>query len=227
MERNDNPFNSYAYLDSQRLKDTFFSPPKKRKKKKTHHKKIFLIPTFIFTVAALVLVTLFFLKYEFMVVARQRIDLDKTGVSLLRTDNLSELSFLGKDKQLMREGQSFIYLSIPPKEKVGIALDFKKPIDLASGTIFLHLKRPDTPLRIEVTVRDNRFFSNSITPLLVEIDNKKGAEYINVPIDFKDANTQNANLTQVNQIKLHFFHKDQENINRTLIKNIILAKKEE
>ena len=131
MERKDDSFQSYAYLDSQRLKDTFFSPPKKRKKKKLQSdKRILFIPAFGFlAIIVLAGMTLLFTKYEFMVVDRKDFNPQNLGLSLLSSDNLSEFAFLGKDKQSIRKGSSFIYLSIAPQEKNGIALDFKKPLD--------------------------------------------------------------------------------------------------
>lgn len=223
MERNDSPLQSYAYLDSQRLKDTFFSPPKKKRKKKTQHKKFLLAPVFITAAIILLLIVGFLTKYEFMLVSRQNSNLEKTGTSLLHPPYLSELIFLGKDKQLMRKGHSFIYLSIPAQEKIGVALNLTKPVDLTKETLFLYLKQPDSRLNIEVVIRDNRFFSNSLSPLVIEVLREEGP-YLKVPLDFKNANIQNTNLARVSQVNLYFSHKDQENINRTLIKDIILSK---
>jgi hypothetical protein len=224
VERKDSPFNTYAYLDSQRLKDTFFSPPKKRRKKKPQHKRFFLLPVLICLPVLLFVAGVFLVKYEFMVVARQGkdINIEKRAISLLGPQNLLELTYLNKDKQLIRKGNTFVYLSIPTQEKVGIALNLKKTIDLTQGKLFLRLKSPELPLNIEVIVRDNKFFSNSLNPLNLEVL-KQGECYINVPMDFQNINVQNANLARINQIKLYFWHKDQENINRALIKDIFLV----
>jgi hypothetical protein len=223
VDRNDNSLNSYAYLDSQRLKDAFFSPPKKKRKKRNPHKRFLPLPILIGIVIALTLVAIFSTKYEFMVVARKSINLEKIGISLLRPDNLLELNFLGKDKQLMRKNNSFVYLSIPPQEKIGIELNLKKPIDLAKQTLCLYLKPPDAPLNIEVIVKDAKFFSNSLSPLLIEVYKEDGP-YLKVPVDFKNANIQNTNLARITQVKIYFSHKNQESMNRALIKGIILAK---
>ena len=223
MERNDNALHSYAYLDSKRLKDAFFSPPKKKRKKRNTHKKFLLLPILITIVISIVLLTIFVAKYEFMVVARKNINLEKIGTSLLQPHNLSELNFLGKDKQLIRKTTSFVYLSIPTQEKIGIELNLKKPIDLTTQTLFLYLKPPELPLNIEVIVRDTKFFSNSLSPLMLEVYKEEGP-YLKVPIDFKNTNIQNTNLARITQIKLYFSHKGQESMNRALIKGIILAK---
>lgn len=223
MERNETPLESYAYLDSQRLKDTFFSPPKKKRRRKPHHKRILAAPMLLSIAIVAILLVTFFTKYEFMLVKRQNAGPEQPGLSLFHSPNLSELKFLGEDKQLMRKGNSFVYLSIPPQEKVGFALSFKKPIDLAAGTLLLYLKQPEEPITIEVIVKDNKFYSNSISPLVIEVGKTKAA-YSNLPIDLKNTNIQNTNLTRITEIKLYFSHKEHENINRVLIKEIFLAK---
>ncbi len=218
MDKRDNPFFSYAYLDSQRLKDTFFSPPKKKRKKKTSRKKFFILGA----AATLILAaSLFFIaKYDFMVIARQIPDQAAGGTSLFSKEMLESIRCIASDERLMKKENAFIYLTIP-KERVGISLNLKKPVDLRSNSLFLYLKKSDAPLNMTVVVKDTRFFSNSLSPLVVEVS-RNDASFVKVPIDFSGANLQNTNLYQVKQIIIYFYPQDREKINWTLIKDLVL-----
>ena len=218
MDKRDNPLFSYAYLDSERIKDTFFSPPKKKRKKKTPKKNLFLLP-----IIALVLIVgfvLFLTRYELMVIARQNTDIPENGVSILSKNTLEKLSCIANDERLMKKENSFIYLTIP-KEKIAISLDLKKPIDLKSKYLLLYLKKSDTPLNIAVVARDTRFFSNSLNPLVIEVTEKSDS-FIKVPIVLDKAGTQNTNLYQIKQITIYFYPQEKEKINWALIKDLVL-----
>lgn len=218
MDKRDNPFFSYAYLDSQRLKDTFFSPPKKKRKKKTHKKKFLIIAASAILVLAASL--FFFTKYDFMVIARQIPDQLSAGISLLSKDMLESTVCIAKDERLMKKENAFIYLTIP-RERVAISFSLKKPVDLRSNSLSLYLKKSDAPLDIAVVVKDTRFFSNSLNPVVIKVA-EGGSSFIKVPITFAGANLQNTNLYQVKQIILYFYPQDKEKINWTLIKDLVL-----
>ncbi|MFA6281945.1 MAG: hypothetical protein WCY05_05560, partial [Candidatus Omnitrophota bacterium] len=115
---------------------------------------------------------------------------------------------------------SFIYLTIP-KEKIALSLDLKKPIDLKSGSLLLYLKKSDTPLNIAVVARDTRFFSNSLSPLVIEVSEKSDS-FIKVPIVFSNTDSQNTNLYQIKQITIYFYPQEKEKINWALIKDLVL-----
>jgi hypothetical protein len=231
-KRDDNLLFSYAYLDSQRLKDTFFSPSKKKKKKLPPKKNLF-VPVGIAILMVLV-VFILFAKYEFIVVNRQNIGLEKNTISLLHGDISSGVRFLGKDKHLMKAGSSFIRLIIPAHEKTGLIINLKKPIDVRADSIYLYLKKPDVPLNVGAIIRDNRYFSNSLNPLVVKL-NEKSSSYIKIPLEFKNVFLQNANPSQIEQINLYFYPEDKEKINVdgkstfneswALIKELVLVKK--
>jgi len=218
VDKRDNPFFSYAYLDSQRLKDTFFSPPKKKRKKKTHKKKFLIIGVSAILVLAASL--FFFTKYDFMVIARQIPDQLDAGISLLSKDMLDETVCIAKDERLMKKENAFIYLTIP-RERVAISFNLKKPVDLRSNSLSLYLKKSDMPLDIAVVVKDTRFFSNSLNPVVIKVA-EGNSSFIKVPISFAGANLQNTNLYQVKQIILYFYPQNKEKINWTLIKDLVL-----
>jgi hypothetical protein len=219
VDKRDNPFLSYAYLDSQRLRDTFFSAPKKKRKKKPHHKRILFLPMIAVVAAGIIL---FFVKYDFMVVARQNIEPEKNSISLLHSEIFSAINVLGQDKRLVKMEKSFIYLTIPPQEKTTLLINLKKTIDLKSGSLYLYLKKSEAPLKIGITVRDSRFFSNSLNPLTIDVK-EENSSYVKIPIDLKSINLQNTNLYQINQINLYFYPQDKEKEQWILIKDLVLS----
>jgi len=218
VDKRDNPLFSYAYLDSERLKDTFFSPPKKKRKKKIHKKRFLILPAIVLLI--IVGFAVFFARYDLMVIARQNTDLTENGTSLLSKNTLEQLKCISKDDRLMKKENSFIYLTIP-KEKIALSFNLKKPIDLKSGSLLLYLKKSDTPLDIAVVARDTRFFSNSLSPLVIEISEKSDS-FIKVPIVFNSTGSQNTNLYQINQITIYFYPQEKEKINWALIKDLVL-----
>lgn len=218
MDKRDNPFFSYADLDSQRLKETFFSPPKKKRKKKTHKKK------FLVTGAALILILavclFFFTRYDFLVISRQMPNQLKAGTSLFSKDMLESVIYNAKDEKLIKKENALIHLTIP-KDHIAITFNLKKPIDLRSNSLSLYLKKSGSPLSVAAVVKDTRFFSNSLNPLTVEIT-QNGASFVNVPISFSGSKPQNTNLYQIKQITLYFYPQDKEKINWILIKDLVL-----
>ncbi|UCC95008.1 MAG: hypothetical protein JSW40_09425 [Candidatus Omnitrophota bacterium] len=200
----------YAYLDSQRLKDTFFSLPKK----KNFFKKRNLLP-----LATILITLLFFLliNYDLILIPPLWQPQTDNTISLFHNDVVSSLHFLGIDKRLIKMGNSSIFLSIPFHEKVGVRFDLKKPINLKTNNLFLCLKKTNLPLNMEIIVKDARFFSNSLKPFHVEINQENNSSDIKIPLTFKNASLQNTNLAQINQIKLYFYFPEDEAVSSQLI----------
>lgn len=218
-------------LDSQRLKDTFFSSPKKKHKKKPHHNKI-LTATLSATTFAVISASLFaFTRYDLLMIPHQNINSDIEMTSLLKKDVLSSLQFSGKNNFATQRGSS-LYITVPQQGKVHILLNLKKPINLNKSYLVLYLKKVYFPLKIEVVARDVQFFSNSLNPLMREI--KKSDVYpLEVALDFKETNVQNTNLSQINQLSLYLSQLNgEENSeesylaeNLVLIRDLVAVKK--
>lgn len=223
--QNDSPLSSvYLDLDSQRLKDTFFSTPGKSSPKKSlFFWAITALTIVIFSVGVFTFVS----KYEFLIAPRTDIEWEKNSTSLLRSQTPS-VSFLGKNKLLLKRKGSSVYLKIVSGKKIGIKIDFKDPINLNSHFLFLYLKMENHPLGIDVVTRDTRFFSNSLNPLTIEVMSEKKAGYTKIPITFANASPGNTNLSRINQIRLFFYPKDEERIFNAkgwiLIKDLVLVK---
>jgi hypothetical protein len=221
---------SYPYIDSQRLKDTFFSPPEK----KFFPKRNF----FIFIIVFLILLSLLFLShYRFIFVPRTNYK-ENNAVSLLSGKIHSSLVFLGENSRLVKKRGDFIYLSVPPQEKVGLKFDFENPLNLNNNYLLMHLKKTPLPLKMEIVVRDALYFSNSLTPLVIDLKNEGSSSYREITINLKEAELQNTNLSNITQIKLYFYYPQEENAispenllskreRWILIKNLALVKRGE
>ena len=223
--QNDSPLSSvYLDLDSQRLKDTFFSTPGKSSPKKSlFFWAITALTIVIFSVGVFAFVS----KYEFLITPRTDIEWEKNSTSLLHSQTPS-VSFLGKNKLLMKKKGSSVYLKIVSGKKIGVQIDLKNPINLTSHFLFLYLKMENHPLGIDAVAKDVRFFSNSLNPLTIEVVGGKKAGYIKIPIVFKNTSLGNTNLSRINQIRLFFYPKDEKTISNTkgwiLIKDLALVK---
>jgi hypothetical protein len=216
-------FSSFSYLDSQRIENTFFIP---QRKKLFSKKLIFLV----FPIFLLLFIFFFLSKYEFLIIPRINYNTHKNDISLIK-DGIASINFLNKNSPLIKKKKSFIYLPIPYKEKIGISFDFKKPIDLTKSYLYLILEKIESPFKIDVIVRDWRFFSNSLNPLIIEFNKTKSFPK-RILINLENSSLQNTNLSKINQIKLYFYYPKEEKIisedkGNILIKDIILVKKEE
>lgn len=204
MNKEDNPLFSYASLDSQRLKETFFTPTKKKKKKDFFQTNIVITASVSLSVIILIALIFFFSNYQVLTVSRKGIELEKNSTSLLHSNLVNAISFAGSDSRLMKTGSSFIHVSMPPREKNGIVIDLKKPVNLQSQKLLLYLKKPAMPVKIAVVARDNRLYSNSLSPIIVEANDQSQSEYLKLPIEFTSG-VQNANLAQITQVQIYFY----------------------
>ncbi len=220
MQKRINPIIAYN-LDSERLKETFFSPLKKkgsRKKKNTFKRKIlFFIPLII---GVIVLLFLFLLKYELLILPRP--SRDSKGDSLFKR-GLVNLS-ISKDG-FIQKIRAPLYFSISGENKTTLIFDFHQPLNLNKERLILFLKSYLVPLRIEAVARDINYFSNSLAPLVFKLSLPDSeAELF---FDFKKVNAQNINLSQIKQLRLYFSYgkelvEKQKNKNWVLIKDLVL-----
>lgn len=154
-----------------------------------------------------------------MVIARQTAIIDNNANSLLHGEIFSSLD--SSDTQKIKKGSSAIHITITPRNSTTFIITLKKPIDLASGTLMVHLQKSSTPLTMAVTVRDSNFFSNSLHPATSEITDET-VSYVKVPVDLKSAGVQNANLYRINQITFSFYPTATDKTQWVLIKDITM-----
>ena len=220
-----------TYMDTQRLKETFFSVPQEQ----TPAKKNFFLPL-IYVIAALILSAgafVFFSNYDLIIIARDNIALEENSYSLLDDKVLSSLKFMGREKGVIKQKSSSIYLSLPLQRKTGLKINLAKPVDLNKNNFYIYLKKSDIPLELTVITKDNRFFSNALKPLVVPVNQTGKSSYLKIPVKFEDEVFQRINLAKIKQIKL-FFTVPKEKLSKSdliaredwiLIKDIVLSQK--
>jgi hypothetical protein len=215
-KRNYTPI-SYNYLDSQRLKDTFFSTPPK----KPSRQKIILFTALSFS---LLVITIFAFNYNLILIPRRGIKVKKNITSLIRNNMISSFKLLGGNNHLMKARRSFIHLTIPPQNNAGIRIDLKKCANLNNNDLLIYLQKPITLSRIDLVIKDVFFHSNSLQPLTIDITNiDDNSPYIKIPIKSKDISLQNTNLYKINQLNFYFHPEDKEKTNQVLIKELALV----
>ncbi|MDD5194378.1 MAG: hypothetical protein PHQ96_01720 [Candidatus Omnitrophica bacterium] len=217
----------YTYIDSQRLRETFFSPQKKRelhKKKKNSHSKVIIVASAAAFLSLVALVA-FGVKYDLLVIPRAHI---KSDTSLLRNQGLYSSAVI-KGGVAFKAKNSPLYLEIPAQGDIKLIISLKKPVNIAKTPLLLYLKKANSPLKMGVVARDSQFFSNSLNPFIIELKANMESSYTKIPIALADARLQNTNLSNINQITLYFYP-PQENEstainNWVVVKDLVLAEK--
>ena len=194
---------TYTYTDSERLKEAFFSPPKKKKAGFAAIKKIIIA-----SIAGILLAgsVFLFLQYDLIIISKEPVKENPPAISVLADTTLSSFKLFKGDIQITEESTLPVDIILADKEKATMVVDFVNPLDLKENEIFLYLKKADIPLNIGIIARDKKFFSNSLSPLVIKIDSKSpflGA--LKIPVDLKENSMQNVNLSQIERLKLYFW----------------------
>lgn len=222
---------SCSYLDSKRLKETFFTQPKPQTNTKKKFAGIIAVVSF--------LLIIFLLHYDLAITPRWHLKSHKNTVSLLTPRIISSLSFTGKNPASMKRKNSSLYLSIPENEKAGVTLNFKMPIDLHNKRLELWLKNPGVTPDVSAVFKDTNFFSNATQPLLISTNKKDSSPYLKIPINIDNSILPRLNLHKIEQLRLHFSWKPKNRLEApisgidnkrkiwVIIKNIFVILKEE
>ncbi|UCD15102.1 MAG: hypothetical protein JSV34_05110 [Candidatus Omnitrophota bacterium] len=213
MGKRNQLFPSYEYLDSQRLKDTFFSSPSKKIPKKYF---IFIL----FTILSLIIIIFLSINYDVIIIRRRTIT-DKAN-SLIRNKDLASIHCLNTGNSLPDKNGSFIHLPLPIQEKTGIKINLKKLINLNTNHLILCLKTSTAPLKIGFVIKDIYCHSNSLNPMILDIKKAKRVS-MQIPIKFKDTFVQNTKLSKINQINIYFYPQNKERPGWILIKDLVVA----
>lgn len=222
---------TYAYTDSERLKEAFFSPPKK---KKNHTKKLILL----LPIGLIILAVFVVLQYDLVVIPTKNIEQSGLRTSILNDAHLASASLLEKNTSIIKEVTLPIDITFSSQGKETLIINLKKPINLRENELFLYLKKSNSPLLVKAVVKDRLFFSNSLRPLSFLIDAKNPIfGTLKVPINLKENELQNVKLSQITQIKLIFRFPKEENLSYEddasmqkkwiVIKDLVISKKEE
>lgn len=215
---------SLSSSDIKRLEETFLKPPEEKDNppKKKH-------PIFLYTSAIIfaILLSFFSLKYKIIIIPK----IKNAEKSLLSSHLLDSIEILDKNRNI-RISQGTIYLSLLPQKKQGFILNTKNPIDLNKNSLFLSadflkadLQKEN--LRMSVITKDEKYFSNALNPLTIEIGGKNETEDI-PPSEISLAFTNNAalqvNFSRINQIRFLFYNSNDEPVS-LLIKDVRIGKR--
>ncbi|MCM8820130.1 MAG: hypothetical protein NC925_04970, partial [Candidatus Omnitrophica bacterium] len=170
---------------------------------------------------------IFFVNYDFLIIPKN--NLKQNIIQLLQKD-FYDIKILVKKTGITRTKKPPIYINL--SENSELIIDLKKTINLNENLLFLYIKKSVNPINIAITVRDEQFFSNSLNPYKLTLEQTNN-NYIKVPLDFGAINVQNTNLKNISQIKFSFYPvnsslatNNKYNKNWILFKNLFLIKKE-
>jgi hypothetical protein len=120
-----------------------------------------------------------------------------------------------------------------PKEKQGFSLNMKSPLDLEHNAIKLTFQLVGDQelahyLNIEAVARDEKYFSNSFSPLRenAQIPGEANNEAISFYLDFSGQKFFSTNLTRINHLRFQFFNTNNDPVSM-LIKSLELVSKKE
>jgi len=205
--------------DIKRIEETFFSEPPKRKKK------------YIFFVLAGCLILLgsaflFLRHYRILLLPY----LKKPKLSLLTNKFLKSIKFSSSQGKV-KFSQGAIYLPLLYNKPQELILNTKKPVDLENNFLCLHLKFLEhslPKLKLICVVRDEKYYSNALTPYKKMIAYSSEQENPNsavILVDFKKTSSL-INLSKIDQIRLTFYNLKKNPVS-LLIEDIKLKEKEE
>ncbi|UCG34584.1 MAG: hypothetical protein JSW17_03530 [Candidatus Omnitrophota bacterium] len=230
MEKDSDFISSYAYLDSQRLKETFFSSKpqqEEEKKKKSKRPSIFFVMILVVALLIAVFSLLFYRNYEFILIPRPALNAKPDIPSVLDEEILSSLVFLGQNSKPLLAKPWCIQLETGGVTKTGIRINLKRPVNLRTHSLYLIAKKIPSSSKIGIVLRDARFFSNWRQPCTIEI-NAQEQSVIKIPLSYEEAALKNINLSRINQISLYFYPLTYSDATEQIvIKDIVLMEKEE
>ena len=227
MSKKDSFLSTYAYLDSQRLKESFFSdsPKKPKAKKKKFPKTPIIIAVAIIILALAALSILLVSKYDFVFIPRNRIALKNNEISLMHDTSFAAFSTI-TEKNIIKQTESALHLALKPQEKTKFRIQFNKPTNLRNFDLYLYAKNIDIPCNVGIIIRDDRFFSNSRKPLEVTIKEQPIDGYIKIPLIQENQSMQNVNPSRAQQLIVYLLPQQERIENTIILKDVLLAKKE-
>ncbi|MCK5288570.1 MAG: hypothetical protein KAJ79_05855, partial [Candidatus Omnitrophica bacterium] len=116
----------------------------------------------------------------------------------------------------------YLYVDIPYDNKNGFILNFKDTINVSDTEMELSIKSVSEDFNLYVILRDDKFYSNSLNPVKVEVtkQNEKSF-YRSILVKIEEGLTPNINLNRINHMRFIFYQKKVSLVNM-LIKNIAL-----
>ena len=214
--------NPLSDRDTLRIEKSFFSAPSVKKENKNYKKKkLVFILSFSF---ALSLIVVFLLhNFNIIIFPRPRALAQSKIVDLLARKELLELE-LFQPQGSSKIFKNIIYLDIPYMRKGGFSLNFKEKIDLRGTKLTLLVKSPHPDLKMELVLRDERFFSNARNPIKLEISHQsKKSNYNKISIPLENQTDSQVSLARIKQLRFIFQPQEAESL-PIFIKEMFLEK---
>jgi hypothetical protein len=213
----------YADVDSQRIREAFFDTPNQPPLKESPDiKKNPLLFTLFLPVAIMLILAVLFANYDIIVVKRKKVSGKPQSLSLINNHSLDRIASADLSKTKLLKSAIFLYAGTSGGQ--GIKIDFMTPLDISGKTLTISLKNPGVSVKIFVVVKDTRFFSNALAPLvtIARSENESGESRASIEFGNK-SHIQNASLNKIRQIVLYFAPQINEKEMGLLIKELSLA----
>lgn len=214
--------NSLSDRDTLRIEKSFFSTPSVQKENKNYKKKRLV---FILSSSFALSLIVVFLLYNFKIIILPRPSglAQSKIVDLLTRNEPLELE-LFQPQGSSKIFKNIIYLDIPYMRKSGFSLNFKEKIDMRGTKLILLVKNPHPDLKMDVVLRDERFFSNARNPIKLEVPHQsKKSNYNKISIPLENQIDSQISLARIKQLRFIFQPQKVESL-PILIKKIFLEK---
>ncbi|MBN2483793.1 MAG: hypothetical protein JXD21_06310 [Candidatus Omnitrophica bacterium] len=218
---------SFSPSDIKRLEEAFLdSPPRTQK---PSHKKFSRMPFFIVIGLILILLIVYF-RYSVIFVPKMK----HPQRSLLNSQYLDSISLISKEGKI-QFAQGIIYLPLLPGQPQGFVINTKMPLDLTKNDIYIQGSFLDGSsvkdnVAMKAIIRDDKFFSNSLTPLERKLAPESSIQEDRImkplKLDFQNTTPILLNLSRITQIRFEFYNPRNTPVS-LLIKEIKLMRKEE
>ncbi|MBN3039138.1 MAG: hypothetical protein JW869_06985 [Candidatus Omnitrophica bacterium] len=210
--------------DFRRLKESFFSSsPHQASPSHTNiKKKVIMTASLAFVV--LLIGFAFFSNFDIVILSNPNHIFGNDAIDLLSKEELATASIIAPAGN-SKIAKKLILVDIPFDRKAGFSLNFKDKMDMSDSNVALVLKNPGQDFNIDVVLRDNRFFSNSLNPITLEVSGAtETSEYIKVPINIEHSNISNINLLGISQLRFVFSQKKEDSL-PVFVKNVLYEKR--
>lgn len=166
----------------------------------------------------------FFSNFDIVILSNPNHIFGNDAIDLLSKEELATASIIAPAGN-SKIAKKLILVDIPFDRKAGFSLNFKDKMDMSDSNVALVLKNPGQDFNIDVVLRDNRFFSNSLNPITLEVSGAtETSEYIKVPINIEHSNISNINLLGISQLRFVFSQKKEDSL-PVFVKNVLYEKR--
>lgn len=159
-------------------------------------------------------------RYELLILNRNNMPLTKDQVPLLSGGAVSGVTLSAKNVSEDIKPEAFSIASGINEAQI----DLIHPLDLNNGHLSFLINKPDGAIDMKIIVRDNKLFSNALSPITTHIDQNSSA-LIKADLDLSNISNPYVNPAKITQIRVYFQTPDKKDPIKILIKDLILTQK--